>query len=592
MSSSTASSAPAPSNSHAASDQENLRSGTSLANVFAIVSILALSVAIYWDSLDGEFVWDDKWLVSGEGIGGGQSLARCFTEPFLQNYFRPLVSASIFLERLWFGSSPVGYHAVSVLLHALTTGAVIALAWAMFGKPVLALIAGVCFAVQPAQVGATAWIGGMTDGLCSLWLTLFGLSIVNAAKAYGRRRSAYLAAGLAAFIAAIFTKEQAIVAILLIPLAFACWKPNEEATSRTASVWATVPFAVSAAIYLALAPLVALPRASGGEDTLFGWADMVARSIGYYALLLIAPSTELLHTYSAQGIMRSVALVWCGLFVLAGSLALFIQWIRKDRPMAWALAWTAILLIPVVNIVPLPALAVASYRAALSGVMAAIITAAVIGRLADRSRIPIVLPMLLSGLVVWHGTLVVRASSSFRNEPVLFSTMLRHDPWNGQAEYNLACANVRAGNLREAARQLEAILSAGFGSDAWRDSERAAGEFASDPGVRRRISEMLGRVERPESLYAMVLAELGSVYVSLGESSRAEEAYRAGAAIHPDHLECTMGVAWAEWHCGDMPGALRRLDALIARFPNRAEPGEMKARIMREVNVADEPRGR
>ena len=51
--------------------------------------------AVGLSKVQGLPIWDDHALISGTGIGGGNSLAECFTVPFLKHYFRPLVSVSM-----------------------------------------------------------------------------------------------------------------------------------------------------------------------------------------------------------------------------------------------------------------------------------------------------------------------------------------------------------------------------------------------------------------------------------------------------------------------------------------------------------------
>src|SRR5690349_12147225 len=82
----------------------------------AYLAVLVLAGAVYTPALSGTLIWDDAMLVGGQGIGGGQSLARCFTAPFLNLYFRPLVGMSFFAERRLWGDNPFLYHQTNLLL--------------------------------------------------------------------------------------------------------------------------------------------------------------------------------------------------------------------------------------------------------------------------------------------------------------------------------------------------------------------------------------------------------------------------------------------------------------------------------------------
>src|SRR5262249_50923657 len=152
--------------------------------------------------------------------------AHCFTRPFLQNYYRPLVSVSFFLENKVARRTPLFYHQTNIALHALTTGLLIGLVRLAFPqRRRIALLSGLLFAVQPVQVGAVAWIGGRTDSLCAFWMVCFAYALVRAVRTAGRERILFLTASVAAYASAVLTKEQVLPALLLVPLAFRCFRP-------------------------------------------------------------------------------------------------------------------------------------------------------------------------------------------------------------------------------------------------------------------------------------------------------------------------------------------------------------------------------
>src|SRR5205085_616472 len=103
----------------------------------------------YAQTLRGMMIWDDHFLVDGSGIGSAKSLVQCFTRPFLEYYYRPLVSVSFYLDhRLW-GHTPFGYHQTNILIHLATTGVLIGFVWSAFRNRSAAMIAGLLFALQP-----------------------------------------------------------------------------------------------------------------------------------------------------------------------------------------------------------------------------------------------------------------------------------------------------------------------------------------------------------------------------------------------------------------------------------------------------------
>ena len=83
------------------------------------VFILVITVAwIYTPALNGEFLWDDTFLLSGWAVKSNSwgGLASIWFEPEGVDYF-PITYTVLWLEWTAFGTNTFGYHLVNVLLH-------------------------------------------------------------------------------------------------------------------------------------------------------------------------------------------------------------------------------------------------------------------------------------------------------------------------------------------------------------------------------------------------------------------------------------------------------------------------------------------
>src|SRR5262245_28873205 len=105
------------------------------------VIILFSSAVVYFGSITGKLIWDDQLIMSGTAIGGWDSLIHCFTNVLLVNYYRPLVSASFYLEKFISHHTPFFYRQTSILMHVATTWLVTALVWEAFRVRGMALLA-------------------------------------------------------------------------------------------------------------------------------------------------------------------------------------------------------------------------------------------------------------------------------------------------------------------------------------------------------------------------------------------------------------------------------------------------------------------
>ena len=78
-------------------------------------------------------------------------------------YYRPLVTVSFVLNWLLFGGAAWGFHLVNLLLHASAALLATRVALRWLGRPWLAVLVGVLFAVHPTRSESVTWIAGRTD---------------------------------------------------------------------------------------------------------------------------------------------------------------------------------------------------------------------------------------------------------------------------------------------------------------------------------------------------------------------------------------------------------------------------------------------
>jgi tetratricopeptide (TPR) repeat protein len=548
-------------------------------------AVLLVSGLAYARSLDGVFIWDDHQIMSGSAIGGGKRFADCFTRPFLNNYYRPLVSASFYLERPLFGQTPLLYHQTNVLLHVLTTAVLIGLLFSAFRRRSVALLGGLLFALQPVQVSAVAWIGGRTDSLCALWMALFAWSLVCGVQSEGRRRTALIGASLLAFTAAVFTKEQMLPAILLVPLAFWCWGRQEHGWRSTAVIH-TLPFALPAFLFLVLWLLIVPSPPSEVEDSLIYVLTQSLRTITYYALLLFAPTPQWMHTMSLGGFVRAGLLpVAAGAVIALFTVWMLIRWLRHEPAAAWFLAFIPLTLLLVSNLYPVPSMLVTPYRAGVAGIGAAALMAWAIVRLGDRllqrsalaERRETVTPasaqllrayalpgIAAAALALWWGGLTLWGAGLWKNEEMAARVFVRYDPDSIWARYNLTSALLNSRKHHEAIHHMETMLSRLFGSEAWRDSRNVVRMIQTDHRLRARVHEMQGTRIDTGQWFSDLYARLGYACLETGNIARARTAFEVGSRLSERAAENHAGLGECAFKEGKFEEAARWLRLTVA----------------------------
>jgi len=186
----------------------------------AAAAVFALAVAVYANTLGHGFVLDDRAeVVDNAFLRSLPGLGRAFVTPSWEGaghasppQYRPLTTATFWVNYALGGLSPGGYHVVNVILHATASTLVLALALELGGSLAAAALAGLCFAVLPVHVEAVANVAGRKDVLA----TLFLLVAVLAHGAAMRRSGLARVAAPLALLAALFSKETGLVGVGLL----------------------------------------------------------------------------------------------------------------------------------------------------------------------------------------------------------------------------------------------------------------------------------------------------------------------------------------------------------------------------------------
>jgi len=159
--------------------------------ILALAFLLgACTILAYLPALNLGFVnWDDDEYVyknSNLSVLNGRFIRWAFTT-FQCGNWHPLTWFSLGLDRLLWGTGPMGFHATNVVLHALNTMLVTVLAGMLFtagensapgseagndlsGRAtVAAAVTGILFGFHPIHVESVAWISERKDLLCAFF---------------------------------------------------------------------------------------------------------------------------------------------------------------------------------------------------------------------------------------------------------------------------------------------------------------------------------------------------------------------------------------------------------------------------------------
>lgn len=499
----------------------------------AALAVVAVAVAASVLCLANQFTLDDAGLILGtERLHGLARWKEILTSPYwpppyAQDLYRPLTSLMLALQYQLGGGDPGLFRVVSVLLYAGASLAVLHLAWRLL-SPALALATALLFAAHPVHVEAT--VLAVAQG--ELVLALLGAVMV--ARYLDRRRSAagtlspgdwLLLGGL--YLIACLTKEQGLLLPALLLAAELCLVAAPSWSDRIRRTWpGYAGFAVLGGIVLFIRglvlrgkPFLAAPAEALVGVPLEGRALTMLQVVPEWLRLLVWPA-HLRSDYSPAEFVASTG--WgvaeiSGLILVIGAVAL--AWIARRRAPAvsFGLAWCAITLFPVSNLI-VPTGILLAERTLFSPSIGFLLAAggAIQWLYARRRPAPRLLwpALLVAGLaLVALGTVRSAARQKvFRNQATLNVASARDAPKSARVQQALAETLFDQGNRAEAVAAYRRAIA--YGREPWmlrialaRRYRMVGDEEAAMEELRQSLAERPTRE---------ALAELAAAFLAVG----------------------------------------------------------------------------
>ncbi|GAB0094019.1 Protein O-mannosyl-transferase TMTC1 [Sergentomyia squamirostris] len=188
----------------------------------------ALAVALYLNTLDAGFVYDDRRAILGNpDVVASTRWQRLLNNDFWgtplsdsgsHGSFRPLCVLSFRANYLLGGFRPFGYHLANIIMHAVATGLVLKLARQLLSPGWGATVVGMLFAVHPVHTEAVASVVGRADVAACIFYLLCFLAYMQHVEWRSKddyRQWSALFGSFAAACLAILWKETAITALIL-----------------------------------------------------------------------------------------------------------------------------------------------------------------------------------------------------------------------------------------------------------------------------------------------------------------------------------------------------------------------------------------
>lgn len=266
---------------------------------YKLLLLALLAVVVYLPGLKaGYFVFDDSDIVFG--LKGKSFSFRDLFAGGSGTYWRPLITATYYLDAALWDLDPALMHLENILLHALNTLLVYASArlLATDDRHELPLLIATLFCLHPINTEAVNWISGRTDPLATFFCLSGLYFLFRWQKDTGKTANCYVA-GLCIFVGCL-AKEVSVgmfLGAVLFCLLNVAGSKNRQGTGL-AIIYPAVPFILFLFVYLKARALVFSSNDHGIEKVIGKALDTPLlsqvrnglTSLGFYIKKLFIPS--------------------------------------------------------------------------------------------------------------------------------------------------------------------------------------------------------------------------------------------------------------------------------------------------------------
>ncbi len=335
--------------------------------------LFTLSFSLYFNSLFGNFVWDDHYLIDeNPKISDPASIPHFFTKDFWINssvnfqsgFYRPVVLLSFFFNANLWDNNPLGFHLFNIVLHGFNGILVYLLFLSLGSRSLVAFLAGFFFVLHPIQTETVAFISDVGDILVVFFLLLSCRFYILSANSRSRKGNVFLS--VLFLLLAMLSKENAMIGFLLIALIdwFFVSKADGKLFQKRLPALSLYVLATVAFIILRVAILGKNNAVTVLDNVRYVsilpafdlWSHILTtiKIIALYLKLLVLP----LELSIAYVVLPAVSLFSFDVFfavilVLSLLILIFICTRENKRWIAFAFAWFFLTILPISNLIPI-----------------------------------------------------------------------------------------------------------------------------------------------------------------------------------------------------------------------------------------------
>lgn len=533
----------------------------------AVFLIIILTLIVYANSFKNSFVWDDfSIIVENDFIKSWENFPRIFTPSYLtripdvrfsgqydigsgETTYRPVVTASYFLDYHFWRLNPSGYHLTSVFLHILNAILLYSLVFLITKDRRVALVSSLLFALHPVNTEAVNCISFREDLLVFLFCILSFILFIKTGQSRGKNKYWYYILSIFSFLLALFSKEMAIILPLMLIFYDRILTQARTDESRFFK-WRYGGYVIAAVF--ALSVWFFYKKSLGGQIVEHSWPGgnfytnilTMSKVMVTYITWMIFPVDVHSVPPSSSPILASYSFLEPGVlfsfFVIAVFVLMVFKIRRVSRKAFFAMLWFMVALLPVANLFPMSNIMACRYLYIPSaGFLFSL--SVLLFRLPEAKILSISPETLrkiskdtLIVLIIFFSFFTAMRNLSWRNNFVLWSEMVQRYPGNAVAHNSLGVCYYDKNMLEEAGREFKKAIE--LNPDLL-DAYINYGSYLGRKGLNSEAINCFTYVLELNPEYMPAYNNLGIAYARLKEWEQARKVWEKALAIKPRYKD-------------------------------------------------------
>jgi Flp pilus assembly protein TadD len=558
-----------------------------------VMGVLAFTALAYFNSLGGDFVYDDQFQVlKNPSVSSLANIPKMFVQSVWQFmnassntpvglYYRPFFNTVLIINYQIFGTHAIGWHLVSLLLHLCATFLIFKLArrWEMPTE--VALAAALLFGLHPAHSESVAWISGLPDPLVAVFclFSFYCYEKYYRGKTYKDRQTYILVLSLISATLALFSKEVAVVYPAFLALRELYDLDNEDHFFERLKLafLRTAPFFALIVINFALRYVVlGFISKSDPKAIDYSFKDVlltIPSAILLYARILFAP-VQLSVIYDHNFVREaSSPFFWLSALLVVVLFGASLWLIRRSNVSRFAFIWLIIFLLPVLNLRTFnPQESIIHDRYLyIPSVGFCLLIAQAIYSLSQRFKTQQqnIFQAVVIIISITFFALLIPQNATWKNDPTMVENALQYAPNRPFLHNYLGVYYFNQSNLVEAEKAYRKALE--LNPDFY-DSYYNLGDLYRQQGNLVAAEQAYKRAIELGAPYADVFYNLGVVYTSENRLADAEQQLLIAVEQNPTNTSARYNLAWVYDQQGKSTLAEQAYQQTLDYKPDYPEP--------------------